>query len=125
VPLPEPVDRSTLTGDPTPIDRSQPLRVFRTDRIRLGVPVFFTLEDAGLNMDPNAVETVVVMLTDAVTGDREELRFYETGPDTGIFSAWINTTDDTSPGGDGQLATQAFSVITAQYAEATNTANNL
>ncbi|MGY6535544.1 MAG: hypothetical protein ACXIVG_09395 [Pararhodobacter sp.] len=125
VPLPEPVDRSFLTGDPTPIDRSQPLRVFRTDRIRMGVPVFFTLEDAGLNMDPMAVETVVVTLTDAVTGDREELRFYETGPDTGIFSAWINTTDDTSPGGDGQLATQAFSVITAQYEETTNTVNNL
>lgn len=125
VPLPEPVDRSTLTGDPTPIDRSQPLRVFRTERIRLGVPVFFTLEDAGLNMDPGAVETVVITLTDAVTGDSEELRFYENGPDTGIFTAWINTTDGSSPGGDGQLSTQAFSVITAQYEEATNTINNL
>ncbi|MCC5968270.1 MAG: DUF11 domain-containing protein, partial [Natronohydrobacter sp.] len=125
VALPEPVDRSFLTGDPTPIDRSQPLRVFATQRIRMGVPVFFTLEDAGLNMDPTAVETVVVMLSDAVTGDREELRFYETGPDTGIFSAWINTTDTASSGGDGQLATKAFSVITAQYEETTNTINNL
>lgn len=69
VPLPEPVDSSFLTGDPSPVDRSQPLRVSRTERIRLGVPVFFTLEDAGLNLDPTQVETVIVTLTDAVTGD--------------------------------------------------------
>lgn len=125
VPLPEPVDRSTLTGNPTPIDRSVPLRVFRTERIRLGVPIFFTLEDTGLNLDPTQAETVVVTLTDAVTGDSEELRFYENGADTGVFTAWINTTDAASPGGDGILATQAFSVITAQYAEVTNVVNNL
>lgn len=125
VPLPEPVDRSILTGDPNPIDRSSPLRVFATQRIRLGVPVFFTLEDAGLNLDPTRVETVVVSLSDAVTGDREELRFYETGPNTGVFSAWINTTDAPRTQGDGVLATRAFSVITAQYLEATNTINNL
>ncbi|MGL4413397.1 hypothetical protein [Roseinatronobacter monicus] len=125
LPLPEPVDASTLTGNPTPIDRSTPLRVFRTDRIRLGVPIFFTLEDAGLNRDPTRVETVEVTLSDAATGDSETLRFYENGPDTGVFTAWINTTNAPSPNGDGQLATQAHSVITAQYVEATNITNNL
>ncbi|MCC5960813.1 MAG: hypothetical protein JJU08_15880, partial [Rhodobacteraceae bacterium] len=125
VALPEPVDRSTLTGDPTPVDRSNPLRVFATTNIRMGVPVFFTLEDAGLNLDPAQVETVNVTLSDALTGDSEELRFYETGPDTGVFSAWINTTDTTSVSGDGQLATQETSVITAQYLEGSNTRNNL
>ena len=125
VPLPEPVDRSSLTGDPTLIDRSAPLRVFPTERIRIGVPIFLTLEDQGLNMDPTRVETVVITLTDAVTGDSEELRLYETGPDTGVFSAWINTTADSAHNGDGQLSTQAFSVISAQYEEATNTVNNL
>lgn len=125
VPLPEPVDRSALTGDPAPIDRSAPLRVFRTERIRLGVPVFLTLEDAGLNLRPAQVETVVVNLGDAVTGDAEELRFYETGPDTGVFSAWINTTDAPAAQGDGELSTRALSVITARYLEATNVVNNL
>ncbi len=125
VPLPEPVDSSFLTGNATPVDRSQPLRVFRTERIRLGVPLFFTLQDAGLNLNPAVVETVVVTLVDAVTGDREVLRFYEVSPNAGIFSAWTNTTDVSSPGGDGQLSTRAFSVIEAQYVESTNTINNL
>jgi len=125
LPLPEPVDTSTLTGNPTPIDRSAPLRVFRTDRIRLGVPIFFTLEDAGLNRDPTRIETVEVTLSDAATGDSETLRFYENGPDTGVFTGWINTTNAPSPNADGQLATQAYSVITAQYVEATNIINNL
>ncbi|TVP70746.1 MAG: hypothetical protein EA339_12220 [Rhodobacteraceae bacterium] len=124
-PMPEPVDRSTLTGDATPIDRSAPLRVFRTDRVRIGVPIFFTLEDDGLNRDPSAVETVVVTVIDSVTGDREELRFYETGPDTGVFSGWINTVDATAQPGDGQLATRALSVIRAEYVESSNTVNNL
>jgi uncharacterized repeat protein (TIGR01451 family) len=125
VPLPEPVDRSVMTGDPMPIDRSQPLRLFRTDRIRLGAPIFFTLEDAGLNLDPTQVETVVVILSDAVTGDTEELRFYETGANSGIFSAWINTTSEGLAIRNGQLATQALSVITADYTEPSNSANNL
>jgi uncharacterized repeat protein (TIGR01451 family) len=125
VPLPEPVDRSTLTGDSGPIDRSAPLTVFQTLRIRLGVPIFLTLEDAGLNLDPARTETAIVILTDAVTQDREELRFYETGADTGVFSAWINTTGTAAAHGDGQLSTRALSVITAQYVEATNTVNNL
>jgi len=147
-PLPEPLDSSTLTGDPAPIDRSAPLRVFKTDRIRLGVPIFFTLEDAGLNGDPAAVETVDVRLTDAATGDVERLRFYETGPDTGEFSAWINTTgsaaappngaiaprattasvDGTESGAvpsNGVLSTRALSVISGQYVDATNQMNNL
>jgi uncharacterized repeat protein (TIGR01451 family) len=125
IPLPEPVDTSELTGAPTPIDRSAPLRVFRTDRIRVGVPVFFSLEDAGLNRDPTLVETVVVVLNDAATSDREEVRFYETGVDTGVFTAWINTTDQVSVAADGQLSTRAHSVITAQYSELTNVMNSL
>ncbi len=125
VALPEPVDSSSLTGDPAPIDRSAPLRVSRADRIRPGVPVFFTLEDSGLNLDPTRIETVMITLTDAVTGDRETLRFYETGPDTGVFSAWINTNNSASTSGDGALSTQAFSVITARYEEVGNVINNL
>ena len=124
VPLPEPVDRSTLTGDPVPVDRSAPLSVVRAERIRLGVPVFWTLQDAGLNRDPAQVETAVVTITDAVTGDREELRFYETGPDTGLFTAWINTTA-AGGSGNGQLTTRANSVITAQYEDVGNVINNL
>ncbi len=125
VPLPPPVDRSAMTGTGTPIDHSVPLRVFRSDRIRLGVPVFFTLLDPGLNFDPSAIETVEVTLTDAATGDTETLRFYETGPDTGEFSAWINTTDGAGVAADGTLATRALSVITAQYNDATNLRNDL
>lgn len=125
VPLPEPVDRSSMTGTGTPIDRSAPLRVFRSDRIRLGVPVFFTLLDPGLNFDPSAAETAEVTLTDAVTGDTETLRFHETGPNTGEFSAWINTTDGSGVAADGALATRALSVITAAYNDATNLRNNL
>jgi hypothetical protein len=125
IPLPEPVDSSTLTGDPAPISRGAPLRVFKADRIRLGVPVFFTLEDAGLNFDPAAIETVEVTLTDAATGDVERLRFYETGPNTGEFSAWINTTESVAVPSNGVMATRALSVISAQYNDATNQLNNL
>lgn len=125
IPLPEPIDTSSLTFNNTPIDRSKPLRVFRTDRVRLGIPIFFMLTDAGLNLDPLNIETVIVILTDLVTGDSEELRFYETGPNTGAFTGWINTTSDDSSGGDGLLSTAPFSSINAQYNESSNQINNL
>ncbi|WP_322895603.1 MULTISPECIES: hypothetical protein [unclassified Yoonia] len=124
VPMPEPVDSSALTGNPNPIDRTAPLPVVRAERIRLGVPLFFTLEDSGLNRDPAQIDTAVVVVTDSVTGDREELRFYETGPDTGVFSGWLNTATQSAPG-DGQLSTAPLSMITAKYEDATNAINDL
>ncbi|MBQ2263076.1 MAG: hypothetical protein II336_17155 [Loktanella sp.] len=125
VPLPELVDRSALTGDPTPVDRTAPLRVVPASRIRAGVPIIWKLRDAELNRDPTQVETVVVIVSDTMTGDREQLRFYETGPDTGVFTGWTNTTDAASAPGDGQLVTRPFSVITAQYNDANNVTKNL
>ena len=57
----------------------------------LGEPVFLRLTDGDQNSDPAAVETVLVTLRDPATGDTEVLRLTETGPNTGVFTGYIQT----------------------------------
>ena len=91
--------------------------VSEVDRIYPGMPIFYVLDDAGLNYDNTTIDTVDVTLTDAVTGDAELIRFYETGPDTGNFTAWVNTGATGPRSGDGTLQTQPLSRIEAVYTD--------
>lgn len=45
----------------------------------------------GLNYSSSEIDVVSVSVSDSVTGDEEVLLFSETGPDTGVFTAWVET----------------------------------
>ncbi len=51
-----------------------------------GTPAYLELVDADRNEDDNAIETVVVTVTNPLTGDSVTVTLYETGLDTGVFS---------------------------------------
>jgi uncharacterized repeat protein (TIGR01451 family) len=127
VDLPAPTDfsgRSNTSGLTAPVPGTIP--AVPAERIYPGVPVFFVLEDQGLNFNSNQVDFVSVTISDDVTGDEEVLRFYETGPDTGIFTAWVETQNSaTSVRGDGSMAVVPLSVITARYEDPFGDERNL
>ena len=114
-PVAKPRDVSRLQGGVVPVPGQIP--VTDADRIYPGMPIFYILDDAGLNYDNSAIDTVDVALSDVVTGDREVIRFYETEPDSGRFTAWVNTSANPATQGDGVIQTRPLSRIEAVYTD--------
>ncbi len=114
---PEPRDTSRVaTGDGSfPVPGI--IGVADRDRIYPGMPIMYVLDDAGLNYDSADIDTVDVRLTDTVTADVELIRFYETGPDTGVFTGWVNTSATAALSGDGVMQTRPMSRIEAVYTD--------
>lgn len=111
LPLPEPtaLDGATISlASPVPVREA---RVFHA-----GEPVFITLADSNRNVDPATREVVEVRLTSS-TGDTEILLLQETGPDTGVFSAVIQTALPSEPvtSLNGSLSVATGSTITVDY----------
>lgn len=124
VPMPRPTDTSALTeGETYPVPGTLGLR--ETSFVRQGVPVFFAINDATLNTDGNRTDRISVVITDSITGDTETIVFFETGPDTGVFMGWINTTGAGPSLRDGVLWTQRGSRISATYNDPQNSALTL
>ncbi|MCE6958766.1 hypothetical protein LAZ40_06855 [Cereibacter sphaeroides] len=120
-----PTDRSSLTGSYGTLDLSGPIQVREVDKIRHGTPVFFVIEDSSFNIASDRVDTVVITLTDAVTGDEEYLRLYETAPDSGIFTGWIETLRTTARHADGIMSTTGYSRVDAFYIDRLDARNTL
>lgn len=57
-----------------------------------GDPVFMQVNDPDQNLDDQAIESVLVTLT-TDNGDKETLRIYETGENTGLFAGYIQSDD--------------------------------
>ena len=51
----------------------------------LSQPIFLQADSAPCNAVPDVIETNVVVITSARTGDRESMMVVETGPNTGVF----------------------------------------
>lgn len=65
-----------------------------------GEPLLFVVDDPGANLDPARVDSIeVAVRTDS--GDRETLTVFESGPDTGRFSGFIQTVGSPPPGTPG------------------------
>ncbi len=75
-----------------------------------------------LNRNTNAATPQIILATvSSSSGDSEILSFTETGTNTGIFTACLNTT--TNPAvtvGDGTLTAPVGSILTATYTDATD-----
>jgi len=75
----------------TPINLALPVPLVPGSLYHDGEPLFIRLTDLDQNLDPALIETVLVTLNVSATGDSEVVRLYETGPDTGIFTGYIQT----------------------------------
>ena len=82
-----------------------------------GEPIFIQVTDPDQNLDPTRRETVFTTITDITTGDLEVVRLTETGPDTGVFVGYIQSTANPSSPYDGVLTVATQSNITAYYTD--------
>lgn len=116
VPIPAPVP----SGSTVPINLNNPVPLDSTGIFHQGEPVFIRLTDIDQNIDALNAETVLVSVSVAATGDTELLRLVETGPNTGIFTGYIQsyvgmTTPAAATAYNGQLGLQDDAVIMADY----------
>ena len=113
LPLPAPI----MTGSSTPIDLSSPIPLAPATQIHQGDPLFIRVTDKDQNLDRTLVETVLVTVTNPANGDVEVLRLSETGPDTGIFVAYLPTTDSAAASYNGSITVKAGDTLTTRYVD--------
>lgn len=65
-------------------------RVIPASQLRGGEPLFFEISAAGANRDPDAIDSLTIVLTTA-EGDRETMTIFETAPDSGVFTGVVDT----------------------------------
>jgi uncharacterized repeat protein (TIGR01451 family) len=91
-------------------------------RYQPGEAVFLSVNDNDQNVNTLAVDTLV-MIVNSSDGDTEILRFTETGPNTGIFTGYIQTTTNAVATKDGELSVANGSTIDAYYTDKFNSAD--
>lgn len=105
-------------GSGSPIDLSKPVPLVPAKQYHAGEPIFIRLTDLDQNWDPTVTETIVIILTDDKTGDQEVLRLTETGPGTGVFTGYIQSTGASASSGNSALSVTNDSNIRASYTDA-------
>ena len=107
------IDSVTLTSG-QPVDLSTPVMVAPATAYFAGEPIIVRVEDIGQNGDPNDVDTIIATVT-VENGDAITLRLFESGPNTGEFFAFVQSTANAVDPTDGFLAIRGGGVITARY----------
>jgi len=92
----KPMSPPIIPGSSTPIDLTQSVPLAPATVYHAGDPIFIKVTDKDQNLDRTVAETALITITDDKTGDVEVLRLTETGPDTGIFIGYIQSTLDRS-----------------------------
>lgn len=100
-----------------PVNLAAPVPLAPASLYHTGEPVFIRLTDLDQNLDPAVIETVLVTLGVSATGDTEVVRLYETGPDTGVFTGYIQTGPGPAVIGNGVLNVAENSRINGSYVD--------
>lgn len=99
-----------------------------TTAFKAGQPIFIRVKDADQNVDPAVRENITIQLDVAASGDREFLKITETGPDTGEFVGYVQSTESEETIGSCMLGVVQDSSITTTYIDAfdqTDVSNSL
>ena len=117
-----PMAAPTPAGSATPINLAAPVPLVPATTYHQGEPVFIRLTDIDQNVDATAVETILVTITVAATGDTELLQLTETGPNTGVFTGYIQSyigaaTPTAANPANGQLGLQPEAIVAGSYVD--------
>ncbi|EAT12009.1 hypothetical protein RED65_11730 [Oceanobacter sp. RED65] len=85
---------------------------------KVGDTIFTHLNDQDQNLDPNAIENIVVTLLSENGLDKETIELTETGNNTGLFTGYVQSVDiaDVAPTHfDCQLSVKSESSLQASY----------
>ena len=88
--------------------------------IKSGEPIFIRLQDADQNNDPGIAETVVIQISTSLSGDTVVLQLTETGPNTGEFIGYVQTTNNAIVSNDEFLSVNVNDTITISYTDASD-----
>lgn len=121
-PLPAP----SAPGSTAPIVLTDPVPLEPGSAYHQGAPIFMRLTDRDQNLDATRAEAVAVTLTVAATGDAEVLELTETGPNTGLFTGYIQSYPVRANRGaadpaNGQLGLSEAVRISATYVDTADT----
>ncbi|MCH8116703.1 MAG: OmpA family protein [Proteobacteria bacterium] len=105
-----------LTGGVT-IDPTQTREVSVAPSYNLGEPLFLRLTDSDQNLDFLVIDTVVVTVTHAVSGDTETIQLSETGVNTGVFSGYVPSSNGAAVPGDCVLQGTLDSTVRVSYVD--------
>ncbi|MDG6079703.1 hypothetical protein E3U23_10935 [Erythrobacter litoralis] len=85
-------------------------------KVRIGDTLFFRVHDRSANRDPNAIDSIEVIVA-APSGDEERLTIFETGENTGDFVGGIRTSNASNApvAGDCTLDLEIGNDITVSY----------
>lgn len=113
-------------GSTTVIDLSQPVSLVAADVFHQGEPFFFQVVDNDQNVDSLVAETVWVLATAEGTGDTELLLLTETGPDSGMFMGYIQSSG-LGPVGtfNGTLDVAENNTVSVLYTDATDSSDTV
>ena len=78
--------------------------------------------DLDLNLDPTAVESIQVVVTNSATGDVERLTLAEIAEDDSVFSGLLLTAFASASSGDGLLSTANSDAVQVRYVDETSSA---
>lgn len=112
------VDPQGLIG--TGIDLGAPLGLSRADTFLPQEPVFISVAYITGNNDSNQSETLTLRISTA-SGDADVIRLYESGPDTGVFWAYLPTTNSAKAPNDGYITVDPGEDIIAEFEDNSRT----
>ena len=106
------------SGAALPLNLANPVPLAPVAIVHQGDPIFIRVTDQDQNLDLTRSESVMVTITDDTTGDREIVRLTETGPNTGVFVGYIQTSGNASPSPyDGLLSVTTGGNVKASYSD--------
>lgn len=111
-------------GAANPIDLNNPVPLTAATQIHQGDPLFIRVTDKDQNLDRTLAETIVVTVANPANSDVEVLRLTETGPDTGIFVAYLPTTGSAAASYKGSISVNTGDILTTRYVDIVDGSDN-
>ncbi|MGD8567020.1 MAG: OmpA family protein [Gammaproteobacteria bacterium] len=101
------------------------LEVLPVTAIKSGEPIFIRLSDGDQNVNPTVAESIVLRVTSSQGNDSVMLRLTETGPNTGVFTGYVQTTRNPAAAGDEFLSVATDDSLTVSYTDATDSSDSI
>jgi len=96
------------------INISSSISLIPTETFFSGEAIFVRVEDLGQNIDPTLIETVTAIVS-SEPGDEITLQLHETGPNTGVFFAYVQSQSGNVDVTDDMLAVARSFGVDAIY----------
>lgn len=109
------LDAPTPVGSTAPIDLNQPIPLTPASLIHQNDPLFIRLTDPDQNLDSDSAETVFVTIANPRNGDTEIIRLTETGPDTGVFTGYLPTSNGPLTPYNGRMSVNDGDLLRISY----------